>query len=97
MNIRLQSYKQSLVIIDFLLSRNESRNFKSEDLLDFDKINLNFKTSMRVLRDLRYKRFIKYSCKIRSIGIYTLLSTYNELLKSKKIIEKRYMKKEKLI
>ena len=88
MNNRLMNCKQSSIIVDFLLSRDENRNFKSEDLLDFDKTKLNFKTSIRVLRDLRYKGFIRYVCKNRSVGIYTLQSSYEELLKSKKRVEK---------
>ena len=86
--IKLLNSKQSLAIINFLLDiAKRPRPFKTDDMVEFNKEVLNFKTSPRILRDLRQQGLVKYEVIDTFRGIYQLQSNYSELLQSRGRIE----------
>jgi len=87
-DVRVDSRCKQLIIMDFLLGiALRPRLFKSDDLVEYDKKALNFKSSMRFLRDLRFKGLIRYEVTRRSEGVYKLNSSYAELIEAKSRIE----------
>jgi hypothetical protein len=86
--VRVMCVEQSLEIIRFLLwIGKRPRPFKTDDMIAFNTKALNFKTSPRILRDLRQKGLIKYEVTDRRLGIYELQSSYTELLQARAWLE----------
>jgi hypothetical protein len=82
-DIKVINIKQALIIIEFLLKvAKRPHPFKTDDMIAYNPVALNFKTSPRVLRDLRWQGLITYEVPDKSSGLYILYSSYKKLLRS---------------